>query len=110
MAFVSVTRATTRPALIPLTCLLEAIKTTRWVPAAGQNRITGMIVSKPDWVLSRQRAWGVPIALFVREVGDGSVEILKDEAMNARIGEAFEVEGADAWYAVGARDDRRARR
>ena len=83
---------------------LEAIKVTRWVPPQGQNRITGMIVSKPDWVLSRQRAWGVPIALFVREVGDGSVEILKDDAINARIGEAFEAEGADAWYAAGARE------
>src|SRR3954453_11129561 len=83
---------------------LEAIKVTRWVPAAGQNRITGMIVSKPDWVLSRQRAWGVPIAVFVREVGDGSVEILQDAAVNNRIGEAFEAEGADAWYAAGARE------
>jgi isoleucyl-tRNA synthetase len=83
---------------------LEAIKATRWVPPQGQNRITGMIVSKPDWVLSRQRAWGVPIAVFVREVGDGSVEILKDEAINQRIGDAFEAEGADAWYAAGARE------
>jgi isoleucyl-tRNA synthetase len=83
---------------------LTAIKQTRWVPPQGQNRITGMIVSKPDWVLSRQRAWGVPIAVFVREVGDGSVEILKDEAINQRIGDAFEAEGADAWYAAGARE------
>jgi isoleucyl-tRNA synthetase len=83
---------------------LEAIKATRWVPPQGQNRITGMIVSKPDWVLSRQRAWGVPIAVFVRELGDGSVEILKDEAVNKRIGDAFEAEGADAWYAAGARE------
>jgi isoleucyl-tRNA synthetase len=83
---------------------LEAIKVTRWVPPQGQNRITGMIVSKPDWVLSRQRAWGVPIAVFVRETGDGSVEILRDEAVNKRIGEAFEAEGADAWYAAGARE------
>jgi isoleucyl-tRNA synthetase len=83
---------------------LEAIKATRWVPAAGQNRITGMIVSKPDWVLSRQRAWGVPIAVFVREKGDGSVEILADEQVNKRIGDAFEAEGADAWYAAGSRE------
>jgi isoleucyl-tRNA synthetase len=83
---------------------LDAIKATRWVPPQGQNRITGMIVSKPDWVLSRQRAWGVPIAVFVREVGDGSVEILKDEAINQRIGDAFEAEGADAWYAAGSRE------
>src|SRR5882672_3973488 len=83
---------------------LHAISVTSWVPAAGQNRITGMIVSKPDWVLSRQRAWGVPIAVFVRDKGDGSVEILQDEAVNKRIGEAFEAEGADAWYAAGARE------
>src|SRR5580658_8922839 len=81
-----------------------AIKATRWVPASGQNRITGMIESKPDWVVSRQRAWGVPITLFVREQRDGSVEILDDARVNARIGDAFEREGADAWYAPGARE------
>ena len=70
----------------------------------GENRITGMIESRPDWVISRQRAWGVPIAVFVREKGDGSVEILHDESVNARIVEAFEQEGADAWYAQGARE------
>jgi isoleucyl-tRNA synthetase len=83
---------------------LHAISVTRWVPTAGENRITGMIESRPDWVISRQRAWGVPIAVFVREAGDGSVEILQDEAVNRRIGEAFEAEGADAWYAAGARE------
>jgi isoleucyl-tRNA synthetase len=83
---------------------LAAIRATRWVPAAGQNRITGMIESKPDWVLSRQRAWGVPITVFVREKGDGSVEILRDEQVNHRIVEAFAQEGADAWYREGARE------
>jgi isoleucyl-tRNA synthetase len=83
---------------------LEAIKITRWVPPQGENRITGMIESKPDWVISRQRAWGVPITVFVRENGDGSVEILRDERVDARIVEAFADEGADAWYAVGARE------
>jgi isoleucyl-tRNA synthetase len=80
---------------------LDAIAVTRWVPAAGENRITGMVESKPDWVISRQRAWGVPIAVFVREKDDGSVEILQDERVNRRVVEAFEKEGADAWYATG---------
>jgi isoleucyl-tRNA synthetase len=55
-------------------------------------------------VISRQRAWGVPIAVFVREKGDGSAEILQDERVNQRIADAFEQEGADAWYAAGARE------
>jgi isoleucyl-tRNA synthetase len=83
---------------------LAAIEETRWVPPQGENRITGMIESRPDWVISRQRAWGVPIAVFVRENGDGSAEILQDEQVNARIADAFEREGADAWYAQGARE------
>ncbi|MBO0757527.1 MAG: isoleucine--tRNA ligase, partial [Bradyrhizobiaceae bacterium] len=81
---------------------LSAIKVTRWVPTQGENRITGMIENRPDWVISRQRAWGVPIAVFVRTNQDGSVEILRDARVNERIIEAFEKEGADAWYAVGA--------
>jgi isoleucyl-tRNA synthetase len=83
---------------------LEAIKATRWVPPQGENRINGMIESRPDWVISRQRAWGVPIALFIRENPDGSVDILQDPEVNVRIIEAFEDEGADAWYAPGARE------
>jgi isoleucyl-tRNA synthetase len=83
---------------------LHAISVTQWVPQSGQNRINGMINSKPDWVISRQRAWGVPIAVFVRENSDGSAEILQDDAVNQRIAEAFEKEGADAWYMDGARE------
>jgi len=83
---------------------LQAISVTQWVPPSGQNRINGMIEARPDWVISRQRAWGVPIAVFVREKGDGSAEILQDEAVNKRIGDAFEKEGADAWYMEGARE------
>jgi isoleucyl-tRNA synthetase len=83
---------------------LHAISVTQWVPPSGQNRINGMINSKPDWVISRQRAWGVPIAVFVREKGDGSVEILENDAINKRIADAFEQEGADAWYQDGARE------
>ncbi|WP_455272553.1 isoleucine--tRNA ligase [Rhizobium herbae] len=79
---------------------LSAIDNTRFVPAAGQNRLRAMIENRPDWVLSRQRAWGVPIAVFADEQG----EVLVDEAVNARIIAAFEAEGADAWFAEGAKD------
>jgi isoleucyl-tRNA synthetase len=61
-----------------------------------------MIENRPDWVISRQRAWGVPITVFIKEKADGSVDILQDEAVNKRIGEIFEQEGADAWYREGA--------
>jgi isoleucyl-tRNA synthetase len=83
---------------------LHAIAVTRWVPPSGQNRLTGMIVNRPDWVVSRQRAWGVPLAVFTKEKGDGSVDILQDEIVNQRIVEAFMQEGADAWYMEGARE------
>ncbi|MET3599040.1 isoleucine--tRNA ligase [Martelella mangrovi] len=79
---------------------LSAIDDTRFVPAAGKNRLRGMIETRPDWVLSRQRAWGVPISIFC----DAKGEVLVDEAVNARILEAFEAEGADAWFAEGARE------
>ncbi|WP_336739262.1 isoleucine--tRNA ligase [Aureimonas altamirensis] len=79
---------------------LKAIDATRFVPASGQNRLRGMIADRPDWVLSRQRAWGVPICVFVDE--DGAV--LKDEDVNARILAAFREEGADAWFAEGAKE------
>jgi len=83
---------------------LAAIKATRWVPSQGENRITGMIEGRPDWVISRQRAWGVPITLFIKEKSDGSVDILSDPEVNVHIIEAFEQEGADAWYKPGARE------
>jgi isoleucyl-tRNA synthetase len=82
----------------------HAISVAQWVPPSGQNRINGMVNSKPDWVISRQRAWGVPIAVFVRERADGSAEILQDDIVNQRIAEAFMEEGADAWYMDGARE------
>jgi isoleucyl-tRNA synthetase len=79
---------------------LAAIDQTRFVPAGGQNRLRAMIEQRPDWVLSRQRAWGVPICVFADKDGN----VLKDEAVNARILAAFETEGADAWFAEGAKE------
>ena len=74
---------------------LKAIKETEWVPAAGENRINGMIANRPDWVVSRQRAWGVPITVFVEKE---TKDILVDARVNTAIAEAFEAEGADAWF------------
>ncbi|CAN7165419.1 isoleucine--tRNA ligase [Devosia sp. LjRoot3] len=78
---------------------LNAIDATKFYPAAGQNRLRAMIADRPDWVLSRQRAWGVPITVFVHKE---SGEILRDELVNHRIAQSFEEEGADAWYKPGA--------
>ncbi len=74
---------------------LKAIDETRFVPEYGQRRLRGMIEARPDWVVSRQRAWGVPITVFVhRDTG----EILRDDEVDERIAAAFEAEGADAWF------------
>ncbi len=78
---------------------LAAIDDTRFVPQSGQNRLRGMITDRPDWVVSRQRAWGVPITVFVnKETG----EPLRDQAVLDRIIAAVEAEGADAWFASDA--------
>ncbi len=72
----------------------NALAETRFVPAKGRNRIGAMVDGRPDWVLSRQRAWGVPITIFVnRETG----EYLADPEVNARIVAAIRQGGVDAW-------------
>ena len=86
---------------------LQAITDTRFVPASGENRLRGMTESRPDWVISRQRAWGVPITVFVNEA---SGEVIPNAEFNGskeligRITAAFEAEGADAWFKDGARE------
>ena len=78
----------------------DAIGQTQWVPASGENRIRGMIENKPDWVMSRQRAWGVPICVFVHK---DTKELLHDASVDAAIATAFESEGGDAWFKDGAK-------
>jgi isoleucyl-tRNA synthetase len=78
---------------------LRAIDATEFFPPSGQNRLRGMIEQRPDWVISRQRAWGVPIAVFVDKA---TGKILNDSKVNQSIYNAFVEEGADAWFADGA--------
>ena len=74
---------------------LKAIDDTRFVPSQGKNRLQSMIAERPDWCVSRQRAWGVPIAVFVdKKTG----QPLRDQAVMDRIVQAFKEDGADAWY------------
>lgn len=74
---------------------LKAIDAVNWFPKSGRNRIYAMIENRPDWVLSRQRAWGVPLTVFThRQTG----EILRDADVNSRIVEAVKKDGADVWF------------
>ncbi len=78
----------------------------RFVPASGRNRLEAMVRTRPDWVLSRQRAWGVPLTCFVRKGArpEDPDYLLRDERVNARIIAAFEAEGADVWYRPGFKE------
>ncbi len=75
----------------------------RWTPQSGRNRIHSMVENRPDWVLSRQRAWGVPLTCFVRRgvKPDAADYLLRDQRVNDRIIAAFERDGADSWYRDG---------
>jgi isoleucyl-tRNA synthetase len=75
-----------------------------WTPQTGRNRLHAMIEARPDWVMSRQRAWGVPLTCFIKDAGNGEVDILRDPAVNARIAAAFRESGADVWYEDGAKE------
>ncbi|MBU2962945.1 isoleucine--tRNA ligase [Citreicella sp. C3M06] len=78
----------------------------KFTPQTGRNRLYSMIETRPDWVLSRQRAWGVPLTCFVKKdtLPTDPDFLLRDASVNARIAEAFEAEGADAWYKDGAKE------
>ncbi|MEM1233411.1 MAG: isoleucine--tRNA ligase [Pseudomonadota bacterium] len=85
---------------------LTEIDNVTWTPKAGRNRLHSMMEQRPDWVLSRQRAWGVPLTCFTKKGALPTDDdfLLRNEDVNARIVEAFEAEGADAWYEDGAKD------
>jgi isoleucyl-tRNA synthetase len=74
---------------------IEEIDKVVWDPAWGKERITNMIATRPDWCISRQRIWGVPIAVFMCE---GCQQPILDPALNRQIIDLFEREGADAWH------------
>jgi len=78
----------------------------KWTPQTGRNRLYSMIEARPDWVLSRQRAWGVPLTCFTRKGALPTDDdfLLRDPAVNARVSEAFNAEGADCWYMDGAKE------
>jgi isoleucyl-tRNA synthetase len=80
---------------------LEAIEATTFYPVSGQNRIRAMVEGRPDWLISRQRAWGSPLAMFVdKDTG----QPLVDPEVNARIVDLIAKEGADAWFIRPASD------
>ena len=83
-----------------------ALDQVRWLPATARSRLAAMLRDRPDWVLSRQRAWGVPLTLFTRRDRDPHEPdfLLRGPAVNQRVLEAFEAEGADAWYQPGAKE------
>ena len=74
---------------------IEEIDKVVWDPAWGKERITNMIATRPDWCISRQRIWGVPIAVFLCE---GCQQPILDPALNRKIVDLFEREGAEAWH------------
>ena len=85
---------------------LTEIDNVNWTPKSGRNRLHSMMEARPDWVLSRQRAWGVPLTCFTKRgaLPTSDEFLLRNEEVNARIVDAFEAEGADAWYADGAKE------
>ncbi len=81
---------------------LKSIKDVRWIPSWGEERITGMIAGRPDWCISRQRTWGVPIALFV----DKATQLPhpRSEELFEQVAQRVEKDGIDAWFSLDAKD------
>jgi isoleucyl-tRNA synthetase len=80
---------------------LEEIKKVKWIPAWGEDRIANMIATRPDWCISRQRVWGVPIAVFFCE---GCGKLLQSQEAQKAVIDLFAREGADAWYRLAAKE------
>jgi isoleucyl-tRNA synthetase len=80
---------------------LDEIKKVKWIPAWGEERISNMIATRPDWCISRQRVWGVPIAVFFCE---GCGKVLETKEAHSAVVDVFAREGADAWYTKEAKD------
>ncbi|WP_299564170.1 isoleucine--tRNA ligase [uncultured Sulfitobacter sp.] len=84
---------------------LTEIDNVKWTPKSGRNRLHAMMEARPDWVLSRQRAWGVPLTCFTKKgaLPTDADFLLRNADVNERVTQAFEAEGADAWYEEGAK-------
>ena len=80
---------------------LSSIDKVEWIPGRGKNRIKSMVDNRPDWVVSRQRAWGVPLSIFINKK---TGEVLKDEKVNNRIYKLFESNGSDAWFDINIKE------
>ncbi|WP_341233444.1 isoleucine--tRNA ligase [uncultured Sulfitobacter sp.] len=85
---------------------LTEIDNVNWVPKKGRNRLHSMMEARPDWVLSRQRAWGVPLTCFTKKgaLPTDADFLLRNPEVNKRIVDAFEADGADVWYEDGAKE------
>lgn len=76
---------------------MRAIESVQWYPDEAKNRITSMVTNRPDWCLSRQRIWGVPIPLFIEKA---TGDVLNDAAVNARIVNVFKEQGCEVWFSI----------